>query len=109
MTFKNGVRGKGANMISKHDLALSSRLNASKVINFPPEFEMGDPQSIKMRLPNKVFNELKLHSLREESRHNRLNDKHDKATTVMSLDPKTKLILFKVRNNFSINSLKISS
>lgn len=105
LTFRRGVRGKGENMISKHDLALNSRQNASKVMMFPPEFETGDSYAINMRIPNKVFNELKLHSLSEEKRHNRLHDKHDKATSEMSLDPKTRLILFKMVNADILESI----
>ena len=51
-----------------------------------------------MRLPNKVYNALKLHSMSEEKRYNRLNDKADKSTNEMSLDPKTRLMLFKLVN-----------
>jgi hypothetical protein len=80
--FKNGVHGKGDQMISKHDLLLSSRHNASKVMKFPPEFETGDSHSIDMRLSNKVFNTLKVHSLQVEKRSNRLHDKKDQSTNV---------------------------
>lgn len=40
--FKNGIYGKGENMISKHDKALNERNNAFKVMKFPPEFETGN-------------------------------------------------------------------
>ena len=105
MTFKRGVRGKGENMISKHDLVLSAKLNGSKVMNFPPEFDTGDGHNFEFRLSNKVFNQLKMHSLAEEKRNNRLHDKHDKSTAVMSLDPKTKLILFKLVNADILESI----
>ena len=75
-------------MISKHDLLLSGRHNASKVMKFPPEFETGDSHTIDMRLSNKVFNSLKVHSLHEEKRNNRLNDKKDQSTNVMLIPVK---------------------
>ena len=63
IVFINGVHGKGENMISKHDIALSGKRNASKVMNFPPEFETGDGHGINMSLSNSVFNTLKIHSM----------------------------------------------
>ena len=98
---KSGVRGKGAQMVTKHDALLNGRNNASKVISqFPPEFETGDYTrgSFDMRLPNHVYNALKIHSVKVESRMNRLHDKSDQSTNVMSLDPKTKLLLYKLVN-----------
>jgi hypothetical protein len=83
IVFKNGIHGKGENMISKHDLALCGKRNASRVMNFPPEFETGDGHGIKMSLSNAVFNTLKIHSMSEAKRHNRLHDKKDKSTAVI--------------------------
>ncbi|CAF0964900.1 unnamed protein product [Brachionus calyciflorus] len=106
ITFKNGVSGKGENMISKHDLLLNYRHNASKVMNlFPPDFETGDGHGINMKLSNQVYNTLKNHSQAQKSRINRLHDKQDKSTNVMSLDPKTKLILFKLVNADILDSI----
>ncbi len=83
-------------MISKHDILLTSRHNASKMNFFPPDFDTGDSHGFDMRLSNKVYNELKLHS--EKSKKPRSGDKQDRSTNVISLDPKTKLILFKLVN-----------
>lgn len=69
------------------------------------EFETGDVRSNDMRIPNKVYNELKLHSMAEERRANRLHDKQDKSTQEMSLDPKTRLILFKLVNADILESI----
>ena len=85
IVFINGVHGKGENMISKHDIALSGKRNASKVMNFPPEFETGDGHGINMSLSNSVFNTLKIHSMHESKRHSRLHDKTEKSTTVSLL------------------------
>lgn len=99
------MHGKGENMISKHDIALNDRHNTQRVMKFPPEFETGDARSIDMRIPNKVYNELKLHSMAEERRANRLHDKQERATQEMSLDPKTRLILFKMVNADILESI----
>lgn len=48
---------------------------------FPPEFDTGDVQN-KMKLSNRVYNQLKVHSQAEERRMNRLHDKVEKATAV---------------------------
>lgn len=93
-------------MISKHDLLLNYRHNASKIINlFPPEFETGDSHGIDMKLSNQVYNTLKMHSQSEKRRINRVNDKQDKSTHMMTLDPKTKLILFKLVNADILDSI----
>lgn len=100
ITFKRGIHvTKDGQMISKHDMHLSSKHNASKVMSiFPPEFETGDSRIINMRLSNQVYNTLRTHSVHTEKRNNRLHDKKDNATNTMSLDPKTRLILFKLVN-----------
>jgi len=103
--FKNGVHGKGAQMISKHDPKLCGKRNAERVMNFPPDFETGDAHGINMSLSNKVFNELKVHSIHEDKRHNRMHDKSEKSTTEMALDPKTRVILYKLVNNEILESV----
>jgi RIO kinase 3 len=92
------VSGKGENMISKHDIPLTTRHNASKINFFPPDFETGDSHGFDMRLSNKVYNELKIHSEKSPSRRFRVNDKQDRSTNVISLDKRTKLLLFKLIN-----------
>jgi RIO kinase 3 len=89
------VSGKGDEMITKHDILLNSRHNATKFMSFPPEFDTGDSKGFDMRLPNKVYNQLKIHSLKK---FGRIQDKQDKSTNVIALDPKTRLILFKLVN-----------
>jgi RIO kinase 3 len=100
LTFKRGIHTtRDGQVISKHDLGLASKHNASKVMNlFAPEFETGDSRRINMRLSNQVYNTLKIHSMHTEKRKNRLHDKKDHATNTMSLDPRTRLILFKLVN-----------
>ncbi len=54
-------------------------------MNFPPEFVTGDGNGIKMSLSNAVFNTLKIHSMSEAKRHNRLHDKKDISTAVIKI------------------------
>lgn len=105
LVFKRGVVGKGEQMKSKHDILLSNRHNGAKVMNFPPEFDTGDKHGLDLRLSNQVFNVLKSHSHNLDKRSNRVRDKRDQATTELSLDPKTRLILFKFINASLIDSI----
>ena len=69
-------------MKSKHDIPLTNRHNAAKVMNFPPEFDTGDKHGLDLRLSNQVFNVLKSHSHNLDKRSNRVRDKRDQATNV---------------------------
>lgn len=105
MVFKRGVVGKGDQMKSKHDILLTNRHNGAKVMNFPPEFDTGDKHGLDLRLSNQVFNVLKSHSHNLDKRGHRVRDKRDQATNEISLDPRTRLILFKFVNSELIESI----
>jgi len=49
-------------------------------MQFPPEFETGD--GADMRLPNHVFNQLKVHSKVDNKRGHRVHEKKEHATAV---------------------------
>lgn len=53
-------------------------------MKFPPEFLTGDGVELDMQLPNNVYNKLKLHSMNEEKKMNRIHEKKDKSTAVLS-------------------------
>nr|CAD7444094.1 unnamed protein product [Timema bartmani] len=93
-----GYRKDADGMVTKHDMLISGRKNACRVMVFPPEFHTGDAGAFDMQLPNKVFNSLKVHSRNEESRRNRVHDKSEQATSEMSVDPRTRLLLYKLVN-----------
>jgi len=52
-------------------------------MQFPPEFETGD--GADMRLPNHVFNQLKVHSKVDNKRGHRVHEKKEHATAVCSV------------------------
>ncbi|XP_015516365.1 serine/threonine-protein kinase RIO3 [Neodiprion pinetum] len=54
--------GEGSEIITKHDMLMSSRINACRVLAFPPGIKTGDAGSFDMKLNNKVFNSLRAHS-----------------------------------------------
>lgn len=43
-------------MLTKHDVVMSGRKNACKLLSFPPEFQTGDGEMFDLKLSNKVFN-----------------------------------------------------
>ncbi|CAG9859730.1 unnamed protein product [Phyllotreta striolata] len=95
--YKTNKDGK---MITKHDGVMSGRNNACKLLSFPPEFQTGDGETFDLKLSNKVFNSLKLHSNKEQVRRHKLNDKkEDQATAEFGIDEYTRLILYKLINN----------
>lgn len=51
-------------------------------LQFGPEFQSGDGEGIDMKLSNKVYNRLKMHSLSETKRSQRLHEKKEFSTSV---------------------------
>jgi RIO kinase 3 len=102
---RRGTSGKGESLVTKHNATLCGKRNVARVMNtFPPEFDTGNVLN-NMQLPNKVYNQLKLHSHAEEKRMNRLHDKVEKATASLAFDPKTRIILYKSLNACIINEI----
>ncbi|XP_014673618.1 PREDICTED: serine/threonine-protein kinase RIO3-like [Priapulus caudatus] len=102
---KGGISGKGKNIITKHDPAISARKNASKMMEFGPHFDTGDDIDVEMKFPNHVYNQLKVHSMSEQKRQARIHDKKEKSTAEQALDPKTRLQIYKLINNEILESV----
>lgn len=87
-------------IITKHDLTVCGRRNVKNMEKFPPRFAAGDVSSseLDLKLPNSVFNTLKEHSYREEKHSARLHEKKEHSTHEQVLDPKTRLMLYKLVN-----------
>lgn len=51
-----GYGMQNGSMITIHDMALSGRKNACKIMSFPPGIRTGDGAGFDLQLPNKVFN-----------------------------------------------------
>ncbi|XP_041778192.1 serine/threonine-protein kinase RIO3 [Anopheles merus] len=93
-------------MLTKHNLDISGRSNACKVMSFPPEFSTGDAAGFDMKLSNKVFNQLKTHSKKAtKMKHKAQDRKENVATAEMGLDEPTRLILYKWINNQLLESI----
>lgn len=95
---RSGFTRYGGEITTKHDPTICSHRNACRVMEFPPGFLTGDGGSFDMKLSNHVYNKLKVHSYAEQRRAARLHDKKEKSTAEHSLDPKTRLILYKLVN-----------
>ncbi|XP_017888323.1 serine/threonine-protein kinase RIO3-like [Ceratina calcarata] len=54
--------GDGSQIVTKHDMLMSSRINACRVLQFPPGIHTGDTGGFDVKLNNKVFNGLRAHS-----------------------------------------------
>jgi RIO kinase 3 len=93
-------------VVTKHDVTMSGRKNACKLLSFPPDFQTGDGENFDLKLSNKVFNSLKRHSQHEQARRHRLRDKkEDRATQEFGLDEHTRLVIFKLIQNEILNSV----
>lgn len=53
---------EGSEIVTKHDMLMSSRINACRVLEFPPGISTGDTGGFDVKLNNKVFNSLRNHS-----------------------------------------------
>ncbi|KXJ27641.1 serine/threonine-protein kinase RIO3 [Exaiptasia diaphana] len=92
---------------TKHDALLCGRKNARSLEKFPPGFAAGDVGSKKLdlKLSNSVYNTLKQHSYREERQSHRLHEKKEHSTHEQALDPKTRLLLYKMVNNETLDNV----
>ncbi|KAL1494337.1 hypothetical protein ABEB36_009952 [Hypothenemus hampei] len=86
-------------VITKHDLVNNGRMNACKLLLFPPDFQTGDGEDFDLKLTNKVYNSLRTYSKKEQFRRRKSEDKKEaQATAEFGLDKLTRLILYKLVN-----------
>ncbi|CAM4522001.1 unnamed protein product, partial [Caretta caretta] len=97
-TPKKGFIGKGKEITTKHDEVVCGRKNTARMENFGPDFQVGDGIGMDLKLSNQVFNALKQHAYSEERRSARLHEKKEHSTAEKAVDPKTRLILYKMVN-----------
>ena len=57
------------------------------------------------QVSSKVYNKVRNFSQRDDKRKNRLSDKEDKATTEKALDPKTRVLIYKLVNGGFLDSV----
>ena len=93
-----GFKKIGDKVVTKHDREISQRENAKRIMEFPPGILTGDGGSFDMQINNKVYNKIRNFSVKEGKRKNRLQDKEDRAVAEQALDPKTRVLLYKLVN-----------
>lgn len=96
----------GKSNLTKHDAGVCGKRNASRVMEeFPPEFASGKDLDRDIKLSNSVYNSLKLHSLVEEKKSHRVHEKKEHSTVEMAVDPRTRILLFKLVNSGILESI----
>ncbi|XP_066480261.1 serine/threonine-protein kinase RIO3 [Tiliqua scincoides] len=104
-TPKKGFIGKGKDITTKHDEVVCGRKNTARMENFAPEFQVGDGIGMDLKLSNHVFNALKQHAYSEERRSARLHEKKEHSTAEKAVDPKTRLLLYKMVNSGMLETI----
>lgn len=98
-----GISGKGKNITTKHDPTICGRRNASKLMEFSDN--SGDGEGMDLKLPNDVFNRLKVHSNAMNKRHQKVHEKKEHSTAIQAIDMDTQLILFQMVNSGIIDDV----
>ncbi|KAI5164291.1 Serine/Threonine-Protein Kinase Rio3 [Manis pentadactyla] len=104
-TPKKGFIGKGKDITTKHDEVVCGRKNTARMENFAPGFQVGDGIGIYLKLSNHVFNALKQHAYSEERRSARLHEKKEHSTAEKAVDPKTRLLMYKMVNSGMLETI----
>lgn len=104
-TPKKGFIGKGKDITTKHDEVVCGRKNTARMENFAPEFQVGDGIGMDLKLSNQVFNALKQHSISEQRKSARVHDKKEVSTAEKVVDPKTRLLLYKMVNSGILDTI----
>uniref|UniRef100_A0A8C7Q5Z5 Serine/threonine-protein kinase RIO3 n=1 Tax=Oncorhynchus mykiss TaxID=8022 RepID=A0A8C7Q5Z5_ONCMY len=97
-TPRKGFTGKGKNITTKHDEVVCGRKNTARMDNFAPEINVGDGLGMDLKLSNQVYNSLKQHCHSEQRRSARLHDKKEHSTAEQAVDPRTRLLMYKMVN-----------
>ncbi|MBN3284312.1 RIOK3 kinase, partial [Polyodon spathula] len=73
--------------------------------NFAPEVQVGDGIRMDLKLSNQVFNALKQHCYSEQRRSARLHEKKEHSTAEQAVDPKTRLLMYKMVNAGTLEAI----
>ncbi|XP_057680778.1 serine/threonine-protein kinase RIO3 [Corythoichthys intestinalis] len=104
-TPRRGFAGKGKNITTKHDAETCGRKNTARMENFAPEVQVGDGLGMDLKLSNRVFNSLKQHCVSEQRRSARLHEKKEHSTAEQAVDPRTRLLMYKMVNAGTLESI----
>jgi len=102
---RRGYKMQGEKMVTKHDKELSQRTNAKRIMEFPPGIHTGDGGGFDMQISNNVYNKIRDFSNKEDKRKYRITDKEERAVAEQAVDPKTRVLLFKLVNGGILDSI----
>uniref|UniRef100_A0A0B7B4R4 Serine/threonine-protein kinase RIO3 n=1 Tax=Arion vulgaris TaxID=1028688 RepID=A0A0B7B4R4_9EUPU len=100
-----GYIGQGKSIVTKHDNVICGRRNAERLMEFPPEYVIGDGEGMDMKLPNNVYNKLKSYNLSENKKSQRVHEKKEHSTAIKAVDEKTRILMFKLVNSGLLTSI----
>ncbi|BFZ11374.1 hypothetical protein BsWGS_14413 [Bradybaena similaris] len=100
-----GYSGRGKDIITKHDNLICGRRNAERLMEFPPEYEIGDGEGMDMKLSNNVYNKLKTYSFAESKKGQKVHEKKEHSTAIKAVDEKTRILMFKLVNSGVLTSI----
>merc|ERR1712016_515284 len=100
-----GFKKVGDKVVTKHDKEITQRENAKRIMEFPPGIHTGDGGGFDMQISNKVYNKIKNFSVKEGKRRNRVGDKEDKAVAEQAVDPRTRILLYKLVNGGVLDAI----
>lgn len=90
--------------VTKHDRELDERKNADKAMQLPLNLPTGDV--LDHRISRRVYNELRTFGKLETKRQMRVKDKEEKATSEVSVDVQTRLVLLKWINSGQLDRVE---
>ncbi|CAG5123442.1 unnamed protein product, partial [Candidula unifasciata] len=100
-----GYIGRGKDIITKHDNLICGRRNAERLMEFPPEYDIGDGEGMDMKLSNSVYNKLKSYSFAESKKGQKVHEKKEHSTAIKAVDEKTRILMFKLVNSGVLSSI----
>ena len=74
-------------------------------MEFPPGIHTGDGGGFDMHISNQVYNKIRNFSTKEDKRKHRIVDKEERAVAEQAVDPKTRVLLFKLVNGGVLDAI----
>lgn len=90
--------GAAVMVVTKHDRDINGRMNALVLQDNATGANTGDLVDASVQIPNPIFNALHRHASQADSRRVRYHGKEDRETRQQVLDPRTRIVLFKMMN-----------
>eukprot|EP00054_Salpingoeca_dolichothecata_P032095 m.265606 g.265606 ORF g.265606 m.265606 type:complete len:585 (+) comp29256_c0_seq1:127-1881(+) len=96
-------RDAGGQIVTKHNAKAQAKRNRRKMEQFPVGFASGDMNDFNIN--NRVFNKLKTYATKSDKRRHREHENKERSTSVLAVDRKTRLQLFRLVNAGILESI----